>query len=114
MGNRLSADSKIDILRSFGAVILLIVYLIGGALHGACGLALYGAAPSVACQTSDQSESPDAALPSHHCHGCFAVVIPLLGLSAIAMLIGYELKWTSISVDGLTPTLNTPPPKTLA
>ncbi|MBR2119348.1 MAG: hypothetical protein IJ935_11940 [Afipia sp.] len=111
---RLSLVSKTDNLRSFGAVIWLIVYLIGGALHGACGLALYGAAPSVACQTSDRSESPDPILPSHHCHGCFAVVMPVLEASAIAAPVGCELKWTAISADGLAPTLHTPPPKTLA
>lgn len=113
IGFRLSDSSKTDNLRSFGAVILLVVYLIGGALHVACGLAL-GATPSVACQMSDQSESPDSVLPSHHCHGCFAVVMPVLEASAIAALVGYELKWTAISADGLAPTLNTPPPKTLA
>lgn len=105
---------NIKSLRSFGAVFLLVVYLIGGPLHGACGMAFRGADPGVSCQTSDQSHNSESAVLSHHCHGCFAGVIPVPCASAIGETIGYGLKWTAISIDGLSPTLNTPPPKPLA
>jgi len=114
MGNRLSAGLKVGYFRSFGATIILIAYLVSGALHGACGLVLHETTLSASCQTSDPSENPDSVLPSHHCHGCFSVVISVLETSAIAAPVGYELKWGAILIDGLTPTLNTPPPKALA
>ena len=110
---RLTASFNMGNLRSFGAVILLIVHLVGGTLHGACGLSFQGGHSSVSCQMSDQSEGSDSALLSHHCHGCFAVVIPVSGARVIEATIACVLKWTAISVDGLSPPLDTPPPKML-
>ena len=94
------------------AIVLLFFHLIGGALHGACGLGIHGTVPGVHCTMTDDGGDADAALPGHHCHGCFIAcpVAAPAGSSQID-LTAAPLRWSNASLDRLERRPSTPPPK---
>lgn len=97
------------------AVVLLFFHLVGGALHGACGLAIHGTVPGIQCTMTDGAGDADEALPGHHCHGCFVVgpATPPTGWSAVE-LPETQPRWSKASFDRLERRPSTPPPKASA
>ncbi|WP_315832670.1 hypothetical protein [Bradyrhizobium prioriisuperbiae] len=110
-------------LRRVMVVLCTLVYLVAGALHGACdidvtkpapqgirdGIAVISAVSDVGHNTADK-----ALIADHHCHGCFSVSIadPATTLAPVAFAGPIPVVAQPDQV-GAAPMLETPPPKHL-
>jgi len=106
-------------LRQVMAVLCMLVYLVAGALHGACdidvtkpvpqGTTVMSAVSDVGHNAADKAMNAD-----HHCHGCFSVsVANPMSTSAPVAFVGLILAVAQPDLVGATPLLDTPPPKHL-
>ena len=103
--------------RGIVTVLLTMVYLFVGALHGACELDVTnpsGRSVITVSAPMDTDESGNAVAAEHHCHGCFSVSMP----TPVQVASVIEPKVAGLSAapsDGsdLIPGIDTPPPKTL-
>lgn len=101
------------------AVLCTLVYLLAGALHGACDIdvtkpALQGIAVMTAASDADHSAADKALIADHHCHGCFSVSIatPVTASAPIAFAAPIVAVAQPDHV-GTAPMLETPPPRHL-
>lgn len=95
-----------------GTLVLLFFHLLGGALHGGCGIAIHGSVPGEECSMTDAAADANEALPGHHCHGCFVVcpATPPMVWSAVDLTDALP-RWSKDSFDRLGRRPSTPPPK---
>jgi hypothetical protein len=104
-------------LRGIASVLLMVTYLLAGALHGLSDLDVAnpsgnGVVTMAAAKDVDASGKVIAA--EHHCHGCFSVSLPTPVLSAAAVELKAATPAQPRSVgSGLVPGIDTPPPKFL-
>ena len=97
----------------------MLVYLVAGALHGACDIDVTNPAPPGMAMMSAASDASHGAadkavIADHHCHGCFSVsVAARVVTSAPVMFAGPILALTQPDLVGAAPMLDTPPPKHL-
>lgn len=106
-------------LRRVMAILCVIVYLLAGALHGACDIDVTNPAPhsmAVMSGTSDagHNAADKAMIADHHCHGCFSVsVADPVSTSVPVAFSSLVRAATQPDHIGATPVLDTPPPKHL-
>jgi hypothetical protein len=104
--------------RGFAAVLMMVVYLLAGALHGVCDLDVanpIGKGAVTMTAATDIDASGKAVAAEHHCHGCFSVSVPAPLLAGIVI----EPKPATPAAPradgaGLVPGIDTPPPKFLS
>jgi hypothetical protein len=103
-------------LRRLIAVLVLMAYVVGGALHSYCGLDV--AVPSgesiVALVNSHAHDAqPDEDIVAgHHCHGCFSVSMPApLGVAAPLKMQPRPVLSREIVRSGAEAGIDPPPPK---
>lgn len=102
--------------RGILTVLLTVVYLVVGALHGVCDLDATNPSGNRVVTTSagtDPDASGKAMAAEHHCHGCFSVSMPspVPAASMIEPKLA-RLAATPSDGSGLIPGIDTPPPKT--
>ena len=77
---RTSGQRRLCPGRRIAAALMMVAYLLAGVLHGACDLDVTNPTGQGAV-TMSAAKDPDAAakgmVAEHHCHGCFAVAMPL-------------------------------------
>ena len=106
-------------LRRVMAMLCTLVYLVAGALHGACeidvtnpvpqGIAVMSVASDAAHNAADKAIAAD-----HHCHGCFSVSVATpASTSAPIAFAGPILTAPQPDHVGAAPMLETPPPRHL-
>jgi len=107
-------------LRRVMAGFCVLVYLVAGALHGACdldvttpaagGTLVMSAMPDISADLADK-----AVVADHHCHGCFSVSVPAPPQAALAQRdAARPVRFTAEPAHlGAAPRLDTPPPKHL-
>jgi hypothetical protein len=110
--------SRLRTPRGIAAVLLMVTYLLAGALHGLCDLDV--AAPSgkgviTMAAAKDVDTSGKGIAAEHHCHGCFSVSMstPLLASATIEPKAAAIRQPLSRNSD-LVPAIDTPPPKLLS
>jgi hypothetical protein len=104
-------------LRGITVVLLMVSYLLAGALHGLCYLDVTASAGhSIVTMAAGNGvdSSGKAIAADHHCHGCFSVSLPMPPLAAVRIEpktaeIAEPLSRGSYRVPGI----DTPPPKRL-
>ena len=102
-------------LRGIVAIVVMVMYVLVGALHGLCEIDVTnpGGQDVIAMSTSENTDGPGkAAGGEHHCHGCFSVSVPT-PLHASAVIESKVAGLTQPPADGsgLVPAIDTPPPK---
>ncbi len=115
---RANRSSHLRNWRGLLAVLVAVMYLLSGALHGAHDIDV--TSPSGCSEIASILDDGSAghgdhkALAGHHCHGCFSVAVtqPLqsaaaAGLAAAALLSRQPL------LTGIAPDTDSPPPKDL-
>ena len=107
-------------LRRVMAGLCVLVYLMAGALHGACDLDVTHPATSGALVMSMAAETgtepaDKAMIADHHCHGCFSVSVPAPSQAGPVQLnAARPVLFAPEPVHvGRAPLLETPPPKQL-
>ena len=103
-------------LRGVVALLVLTIYIVGGVLHGFCGLDVTntpgGAVISLAEKAVGHTES--GVVADHHCHSCFSVSVPALVIGAIEVMPTVKVvSALDVGRHGLTPGIDPPPPKFL-
>ncbi|MEW6644245.1 MAG: hypothetical protein AB1586_27315 [Pseudomonadota bacterium] len=107
-------------LRRVMAGLCVLVYLVAGALHGACdldvttpaagGMLVMSMAPDASADLADKATVGD-----HHCHGCFSVSVPAPSQAGLAQR--DDARPVRFAPEpmrlGAVPLLDTPPPKHL-
>jgi hypothetical protein len=114
---RQSGTSRFRISRGIAVVCVMLAYLLTGALH-VCHLDVAAPASNttiVSMPVSPDSQPSDHALAAdHHCHGCFSIAVPAPAVLAIrAEPAKSRPSPLRTHVAGLTPNIDTPPPKHL-
>ncbi len=106
-------------LRRVMAMLCMMVYLLAGALHGACDIDVTNPAPhgmAVMSGTSDagHNAADKAMIADHHCHGCFSVSVADSVSTSVPVAFSSPVRAaTQPDHIGATPMLDTPPPKHL-
>lgn len=103
-------------------VLCTLVYLVAGALHGACDIDVTKPAPQGIQGVAMMSEESDAGhnaadkalIADHHCHGCFSVSIAAPATTLVPIAFAAPIL-AIVQPDhvGAAPMLETPPPKHL-
>lgn len=98
------------------ALFVLTIYLVGGVLHGLCGLDVTNASGRVVVSLADKGvgHSENGVVADHHCHGCFSVSVPAPVIGAVEVMPTVKIV-TSFDTDrrGVPPGIDPPPPKFL-
>jgi hypothetical protein len=102
--------------RGILTVLLTVVYMVVGALHGVCDLDVTNrSGKSVVTMSAgtDTDASGKAMAAEHHCHGCFSVSMPT-PVQAASMIEPKVARLAETPSDGsdLIRGIDTPPPKT--
>ena len=104
--------------RGLLAVLVAVMYLLSGVLHGAHDIDV--TSPSggseIASLLDDGTAGHDdqGAIGGHHCHGCFSVaVVQPLHAGAAADIIAAPVARRQPALTGIAPDTTSPPPKHL-
>jgi hypothetical protein len=114
-----SGTSRLRTSRGIAAVCVLLAYLLAGALHGLCHCDIVATPASAAtvmsiAETTDSHHSGKALADDHHCHGCFSVAVPAPAtLATRTEPVKSRPLPPQTHVAGLSPNIDTPPPKHL-
>ncbi len=106
--------------RRLVAVVVLMLYLLAGALHSFCGLdVVSGPRETVVSLTSGAmhgQDSDEASGGGHHCHGCFSVSVPasLTASASAEPARALPIVFRDVERDGRKTGIDPPPPKFLA
>lgn len=116
--HRANRSSRLRNWRGLVAVLVAVMYLLSGALHGAHDIDV--TSPSggseIASMLDDGSTSHDdhKALAGHHCHGCFSVAVAQpVPSGAAAEIIAAPVPQRQPALAGIVPDTDSPPPKYL-
>lgn len=102
--------------RALVAVLVAILYLLSGVLHGAHDIDVTSPAggSEIASILDDGAAGHDdhKAIGGHHCHGCFSVAVaqPLLA-EAAADIVAAPVPQRAPALLGIAPDTDSPPPK---
>jgi len=102
--------------RGLVAVLVAIIYLLAGVLHGAHDIDVTSPAggPEIASLLDNgfDGHGDHKALAGHHCHGCFSVaVVQPLQSGATADVMGAPVQQRVPALIGIAPDTDSPPPK---
>ncbi|MBB4367239.1 hypothetical protein GGD63_000008 [Bradyrhizobium sp. cir1] len=100
------------------AVVVAVLYLLSGALHGAHDIDV--TSPSGGSEIASilgdgpAGHGDHKALAGHHCHGCFSVAaVQPVQSDAAADVMGPPVPQRQPSLAGIAPDTDSPPPKHL-
>ena len=104
--------------RGLVAVLVALMYLLSGVLHGAHDIDVTSPAggSEIASMLDDGSAGHDdhKALGGHHCHGCFSVaVVQPMQSEAAADIVAALIPQRQPALVGIAPDMDSPPPKHL-
>lgn len=103
--------------RGLVAVLVAVMYLLSGALHGAHDIDVTSPSggPEIALMLDGAAGHDDhKAVGGHHCHGCFSVaVMPPLQSEAAANIVAAPVAPRAPALIGIAPDTDSPPPKHL-
>lgn len=98
-------------------MLLMLTYVFGGLLHGLTDVSVFSSPLNTVVLTSADSndgQSDKGIAAEHHCHGCFAVSIPVPPQASVRI---EQRATTSVHLEvdrrNLALELDTPPPKSL-
>ncbi|SFH71196.1 hypothetical protein [Bradyrhizobium sp. cf659] len=104
--------------RGLVAVLVAVMYLLSGALHGAHDIDV--TSPSGGSEIASMLEDGAAdhgdhkALAGHHCHGCFSLaVVQPVQPEATADVMAAPVQQRQPALAGIAPDTDSPPPKHL-
>ncbi|MBR0839516.1 hypothetical protein JQ607_04855 [Bradyrhizobium liaoningense] len=105
--------------RGLVAVLVAVMYLLSGALHGAHDIDV--TSPSGGSEIASILDDGAAghgdhkALAGHHCHGCFSIAVaqPLHSATAAGVIAAPVARQQAMLV-GIAPDTTSPPPKPIA
>lgn len=100
------------------AVLVAVMYLLSGALHGAHDIDVTSPAggPEIASMLNDGAtgDGDHKAVGGHHCHGCFSVaVVQPLQSEAASDIVAAPLTQRAPALVGIAPDTDSRPPKHL-
>ncbi|QIO33628.1 hypothetical protein [Bradyrhizobium sp. 1(2017)] len=103
--------------RGLLSVLIAVVYLLAGALHGLHDIDVTtpgGGSEIAAVLDGSTGHSDHKAIGGHHCHGCFSVAVaqPLLA-GAAADIVAAPIPQRAPALIGIAPDTDSPPPKHL-
>ncbi|WP_439711254.1 hypothetical protein [Bradyrhizobium japonicum] len=116
---RAHRSSRLRNWRGLVAVLVAVMYLLSGVLHGAHDIDV--TSPSGGSEIASIVEDGSAAghgdhkaLGGHHCHGCFSVAVaqPLLA-GAATDIVAAPVPQREPALLGIAPDTDSPPPKHL-
>lgn len=104
--------------RGLAAVLVAVMYLLSGALHGAHDIDVTSPSggPEIALMLDDGAAGHDdhKAVGGHHCHGCFSVAVTQpLQSQATADIVAAPVAQRAPALIGIAPDTDSPPPKHL-
>jgi hypothetical protein len=104
--------------RGLVAVLVAVMYLLSGTLHGLHDIDVTSPAggPEIASILDDGAagDSDHEALGGHHCHGCFSVaVIQSMQSGAAIDVMALRVQQPQKALAGIAPDTDSPPPKHL-
>lgn len=104
--------------RGLVAVLVAVMYLLSGALHGAHDIDVTSPAggSEIASMLDDGAAGHDdhKAVGGHHCHGCFSVAVTqLLQSEAAANIVAAPVAQRAPALIGIALDTDSPPPKHL-
>ena len=108
-------SSALRVPRRAVAALVVVIYVLAGALHGLCDLDVTNPSGKISISLADKStgHSEKGAL-GHHCHGCFSVSVPAPVTAAMDIELTHKLVVASVVLRrGLPPGIDPPPPKYL-
>lgn len=115
----ISGTQRVTALRRIVSVLLTLVYVLSGVLHGLVDVDAAirsGSSLAIAAADGKTSQSPERGLVAdHHCHGCFSVSVPAPAQQA-ELALGLkpaELPKSAAPLYGNVRGLDPPPPKSL-
>ncbi|PIT04548.1 hypothetical protein TSA1_30195 [Bradyrhizobium nitroreducens] len=104
--------------RGLLSVLIAIVYLLAGALHGAHDIDVTtpgGGSEIAAILDGSTGHSDHKAIGGHHCHGCFSLTATQQAPStASTALVSATSPQPAPQLAGITPDTDSPPPKHIA
>nr|WP_249803175.1 hypothetical protein [Bradyrhizobium sp. 21] len=101
------------------SVLIAVIYLLAGALHGAHDIDVTtpgGGSETAAVLDGSAGHSDHKAIGGHHCHGCFSVTTvaqPTQPAVSIA-LVSPSRPQRAAGLAGIVPDTDSPPPKHIA
>jgi len=99
------------------AVVVLMLYLLAGALHTFCDLDIAGPRETVVSLVNIDEhgqKSDEGTVAGHHCHGCFPVSVPApLTAVSSAEPVRTLVVFLDVERDGRKNGIDPPPPKFL-
>jgi hypothetical protein len=108
--------SRLRRWRGIAAVLIAVLYLLSGVLHGAHDIDVTSPAggSEIAAMIDDGSagHGDHKAIGGHHCHGCFSLAVaqPLQSTVATDIVAAHVARRT-LALVGTAPDTDSPPPK---
>ncbi|WP_128926020.1 hypothetical protein [Bradyrhizobium guangxiense] len=104
--------------RGLLSVLIAVVYLLAGALHGAHDIDVTtpgGGSEIAAVLDGSAGHGDHKAIGGHHCHGCFSLTVaqPALSTAATA-LVSAPSPQQAARLAGIVPDTDSPPPRPVA
>lgn len=103
--------------RGLVAVLVAVMYLLSGALHGALDIDVTsptGGSEIASMLDGATGHDDHKAVGDHHCHGCFSVaVMQPLQSEAAADIVAAPVAQRAPALIGIAPDTDSPPPKHL-
>ena len=100
------------------SVLIAVVYLLAGALHGACDVDVTtpgGGSEIAAVLDGATGHGDHKAIGGHHCHGCFSLTVAQPAPStAAAALVSAPNPQQAPRLAGIVPDTDSPPPRPVA
>ena len=104
--------------RGLLSVLIAIVYLLAGALHGAHDIDVTtpgGGSEIAAVLDGSTGHGDHKAIGGHHCHGCFSLAVTQPAPSTAAIpLVSATRPQPAPRLAGIIPDTDSPPPKPMA
>lgn len=104
--------------RGLLSVLVAVVYLLAGALHGAHDIDVTtpgGDSEIAAVIDGATGHSDHKAIGGHHCHGCFSLAVAQPASSAVTIaLVSATRPQPAPRLAGIIPDTDSPPPKSIA
>ncbi|KQT04377.1 MAG: hypothetical protein ACOY3N_27165 [Bradyrhizobium sp.] len=104
--------------RGLLSVLIAVVYLLAGALHGAHDIDVTtpGGGSEIAAVLDDATGGSDhKAIGGHHCHGCFSLAVTQpVPPTTSTLLVSATRPQHASRLAGIIPDTDSPPPKQIA
>lgn len=102
--------------RGFAAVLIAVLYLLSGVLHGAHDIDVTSPAggSEIAAMLDDglAGHGDHKAIGGHHCHGCFSLAVAQpLHSTAATDIVAAHVSRPALALIGTAPDTDSPPPK---